>query len=521
MTIKAWVVVLAVLGGIGCVLGSLPPPQKSYKILMLLPMSSKSHRDLFLPLAEALADRGHKVVMLVNHAPSVRHKNIFEMNHGLPNVLGNGTNAFRRRRTTLLLRRFSHYRDTLTSIARTIYKVPDVRKLYERRKDFDVVFTEMMANEMMYPFVHEVPFITLCTITLSAQHTAVLGNPLSPAYAPNILVDFPRPLTFANRIANLVLQVGFAIYWRFWGILPYVQEEITAQFPDLPSLLELERNQSLSLINTHFSLGMSLPLLPSQVEVGGMHCRPGKPLSQSLKEWIEGAGPAGVVYFSLSTVAKGSSMPTHYRDLFLSAFSQLEQRVIWEFEVELEEVPDNVLIDKWLPQQDILADPGVKVFITHEDLLSSQEAIYHTTPVLVLPITADQPKTAISMQDSGFGLALAWEELTVERIVDSIKEIINNPKYTMKVQEASRIFRDQPEPPLERAVFWTEYVIRHRGAPILRSPAAELSWVEFLMLDVLAISSFVVFVAFYILCHLLRVLCGRAFSDGREKVKLE
>ena len=57
--------------------------------------------------------------------------------------------------------------------------------------------------------------------------------------------------------------------------------QISAQFPDLPPLLEIERNQSLTLMNTHFSIDIPMPLLPSQVEVGAMHCRPAKPLPQA------------------------------------------------------------------------------------------------------------------------------------------------------------------------------------------------------------------------------------------------
>lgn len=40
---------------------ALPPPERSYKILMLLPTSSISHRNVFMPLATALTERGHKV----------------------------------------------------------------------------------------------------------------------------------------------------------------------------------------------------------------------------------------------------------------------------------------------------------------------------------------------------------------------------------------------------------------------------------------------------------------------------
>ena len=51
----------------------------------------------------------------------------------------------------------------------------------------------------------------------------------------------------------------------------------------------------------------------------------------------------------------------------------------------------------------------------------------------------------------------------------------------------SKLLKDQLTSPLDRAVFWTEYIIRHKGAPHLRSPAAELSWVEFLLLDVVVV----------------------------------
>ena len=41
--------------------GTLPPPERPYKILMLLPTTATSHRNVFMPLANALSDRGHEV----------------------------------------------------------------------------------------------------------------------------------------------------------------------------------------------------------------------------------------------------------------------------------------------------------------------------------------------------------------------------------------------------------------------------------------------------------------------------
>jgi glucuronosyltransferase len=44
----------------------------------------------------------------------------------------------------------------------------------------------------------------------------------------------------------------------------------------LPS--EIERNISLVMVNTHFSVDYPRPLVPAMIEVGGMHITPGKEL---------------------------------------------------------------------------------------------------------------------------------------------------------------------------------------------------------------------------------------------------
>ncbi|KAK4301507.1 hypothetical protein Pmani_026285 [Petrolisthes manimaculis] len=45
-----------------------------------------------------------------------------------------------------------------------------------------------------------------------------------------------------------------------------------------------------------------------------------------------------------------------------------------------------------------------------------------------------------------------------------------------EVQRRSVVMRDQPVPPGEWVTYWIEYVIRHRGAVHLRSPAVHMPW---------------------------------------------
>ncbi|XP_050693304.1 UDP-glycosyltransferase UGT5-like isoform X2 [Eriocheir sinensis] len=496
--------------------GNLPPPERSYKILMLLPASSKSHKNVFMALAEALADRGHKIVMLTSLPSSSKNQNITEIKYELPHF--SLKSSFERRNDGI--GGLGLFKNILPAIARELYKVPAVKQLYEKRKDFDLIAVDHLFNELAYPFVHEVPFITIATPGMDSRQSAVLGNALNPSYAAYLLMSYPFPMTMWQRIKNTAMHIFFAFYWRNWAVVPQVQKEISAQFPDLPPLLEIERNQSLSLLNTHFSISTMVPLLPSQVEVGAMHCRPAKPLPEDMESWIAGAGTEGVIYFSLGTVVRGETMPPEYRQAFLEAFRRLPQRVLWKYEGELEGASDNVMISSWLPQQDILAHNNVKVFISHGGLLSLQESIFHATPLLVLPVFGDQPRNAMYVESSGLGHMMEWEELTADRIIDALTDIITNSRYKETVSAMSASLRDQLTTPQERAVFWTEYVIRHRGAPQLRFPATQLSWVEFLLLDVVGL----LLLALLMLLLLLRRLLGAVFGSvfrGYMKKKRE
>ncbi|XP_045595169.1 UDP-glycosyltransferase UGT5 isoform X2 [Procambarus clarkii] len=514
--VTLWCVLL--VGVAGGAAGELGPPERSYNILMLLPVSSKSHRNVFVPLAEVLAHRGHQVTMLTNHRKIEKHHpNIHEFTHGLPDYQHENISMFDFLKDPT--GGLSKHVKIAPIIARELYKVSAVKDLYEKRKEFDLIIVDQLFNEVAYPFVHEMPFIMVTTPGYDYRQSAVLGNVLHPGYVPNHMTDYPNPYSFWHRVRNTLTHIGIAIFWRTWAVVPLVQEEISAQFPDLPPLLDLERNLSLALMNTHFSTGIPMPLLPSQVEVGGMHCRPPSPLPQELESWITEAGAEGVIYFNLGSVMQGTTMPVKYRDLFIEAFRRLPQRVLWKHEGELEDLPDNVMTSKWLPQQDILAHHNVKVFITHGGLLSLQEAIYHATPLLALPVFADQPRNAMLLKKFEVGDFLTWEELSVDIIVNTLTDIINCPKYKENVVRMSAGMRDQLMSPRERAVFWTEYVIRHRGAPQLRSPAARLSWVEFFMLDVLLLLHLALFLLIFILRRILKVMTTKAFGNNNSKKK--
>lgn len=52
----------------------------------------------------------------------------------------------------------------------------------------------------------------------------------------------------------------------------------------------------------------------------------------------------------------------------------------------------------------------------------------------------------------------------------------------------SAVFRDEARSSLEDAVWWVEYVLRHKGAPHLRCAGQDLRWPTTLLLDFLVLA---------------------------------
>ena len=83
---------------------------------------------------------------------------------------------------------------------------------------------------------------------------------------------------------------------------------------------------------------------------------------QDLEDFVSG-GNEGFVFVSMGSLVKTAIMPETLRKIFIKAFSVLPYRVLWKWEANdnMPDLPRNVQLGKWLPQQDIL---GTKLFLS-------------------------------------------------------------------------------------------------------------------------------------------------------------
>lgn len=92
-------------------------------------------------------------------------------------------------------------------------------------------------------------------------------------------------------------------------------------------------------------------------------------------------------------------------------------------------------------------------------------------------------------------------------------------RYKNSITELADLIQDQPMSGLETAVWWTEYVIRHKGAKHLRNPAADIPFYQYYLLDVIGFLSLVIFIIVRITIFIVKNVIKLSLR-AREKLKV-
>lgn len=258
------------------------------------------------------------------------------------------------------------------------------------------------------------------------------------------------------------------------------------------------------------------------IEIGGAQIkRKSSPLPSNIKNVLDSA-KNGVVYFSMGSNIKSTQLPKEKREAILKTFAKFPSiKFLWKWEdSELPGKPNNVHIQNWWPQDDLLAHPNVKCFITHGGLLGTSEAIYHGVPVIGVPVFGDQDLNMARATNLGYGLTVRYKNLTEESLTWALTEMLNDRKYKVRAIEISDRYRDQLLTPLDTATYWIEYVVRHKGAEFIKSPAQQLNFFQYHLLDIYGFLLGITFVVYYILKSILCKLCsGKKSGNISQKKK--
>nr|KAF6389374.1 hypothetical protein mMyoMyo1_020168 [Myotis myotis] len=285
------------------------------------------------------------------------------------------------------------------------------------------------------------------------------------------------------------------------------------------TLFELMRKADIWFIRTYWDFQFPRPLLPHFQFVGGLHCKPAKPLPKEMEDFVQSSGENGIVVFSLGSMV--TNMTEERANVIASALAQVPQKVIWRYDGKKPDtLGPNTRLYKWIPQNDLLGHSKAKAFITHGGANGIYEAIYHGIPMVGLPMFADQPDNIAHMKTKGAAVRLDFNTISSTDLLNALKTVINDPSYKENAMKLSRIHHDQPVKPLDRAVFWIEFVMRHKGAKHLRPAALDLTWFQYHSLDVIGFLLACVASATFVITKCC-LLCYQKFAKPGKKKKRE
>ncbi|KAH8409587.1 hypothetical protein KR222_008917, partial [Zaprionus bogoriensis] len=498
-------------------LGLTVTPVWSANILALFSTFSPSHLIVHMSMMKTLADRGHNVTVVSALKPKLApHENI--------TVVLAPTSEKRKREVAEYMEKSTREK---TSMLYAMYKMlvetgktldsqydflehPNLKAIVEQPSvKYDLMFLGYVMNDFQLGVAHKLG-IPVILSWVGVPFTFVddqVGNTYDPAYVPGI--NMPKAgMGFGWRMRN------FLAWGIFKGIgrgLDYHMNRYYKQAfgsePNFPSYHEVRRNVSLLFYNYHsHSEGPIRPTVPQSIEIGGIQIKEQPdPLPKDLAEFLDNASE-GAIFFSLGTNVKFSFFSSNLPETLFNVLSRQRLRVIWKWD-DLENLPgnsSNIYFHNWLPQDDILAHPNTKLFITHAGKGGLAEAQYHGVPMLAMPIFGDQSGNADIMVAAGFGRSLDVHAITDELLQQEIDELLQNPVYTENVRNFSALYRDRPLTARQSVIFWTEYVLRHRGAHHLQSPWVQLDFVARNNLDVHAVLLLSLALSFTILVLLFR-----------------
>jgi len=505
------------------------PLFKCYHILLLHNMGTKSHLITMKPVLEEMLERGHKVTSIIYSTLELKNQNYTEII--VPSVMDKlmveaSAKMMEKGGTDYLSPSFwlwiyNLYKDRMKNISLDVFSAQPVLDLIKTRPKVDGVIV-MSANMALFAEIFDCPVITFMPNGM-ADVIGGTTNLINHSIQPTLLAPHIEPMTFVQRIKNHAISSFFDIFMRWWTHLQFEYQE---EFFREELGLEMKEPTAIMRSRSSILLAASHPIthgawqyLPNIIQVGGLQLKEAKPLEGKLKEFMDSA-TEGAVLVSFGSALKPEQMPPEKIQVFIDTFKNLGMKVVWKWNSEMPGLPDNIFLSSWIPQQDLLGHPNLKVFVTHGGLGSLVEAIYHKAVIVGVPLSNDQKPNLLRAVRHGYAVSLVWDDMTAEELVGSIKLAMEDKAMAANLERIHQIYMDREQKPVEKAAWWVEYVCRHGTADWLKSIGEEVPFYQYHHLDIILFLTTLLLICltatFFFWRTVFRCCCGK-----KDKPKTE
>ncbi|KAL1453796.1 hypothetical protein WDU94_010109 [Cyamophila willieti] len=475
-------------------------------ILAIFPTASFSHQMPLLSVPRLLAQRGHNVTVVTTNPLRKPMPNYTEIDISFTYNYWKMEKSDTNKNPQLInlegkltpLQMLHQINEGVAKISDLQLASPQIQNFIkyidEKQPQFDLILYEDLLHPAFLGFVHKLghpPLVSMVSLPLFCGMDFSSSNICHPSYMGELFLGTTNKMSFLERFQNYL----FYFYTKFIYVPAVFKRNdalVVKHFgANYPSVEKIIQNRSLLLVSSSWIFEYPRPLFPNTILVGPLHIEgTTKSLPKDLQNWIDGSSK-GFIYFSLGSNVKSAALETSKRFAILEAFARFpEFRFIWKWEEEeMKGLPSNVICKTWLPQHDLLAHPNIKLFITQGGLQSLQEAVHYQVPMIAIPFFGDQPYNAGIIQRLAIGTVLQVDDISTDRLMGQMRDILDNERYAENVKRVSKINRNlQMLSPRETAVWWVEYVLENGGnVSHLRADYYHLNLAQYLGLDVFAV----------------------------------
>jgi len=503
---------------------ALLPLSISHHILLVHSIGTKSHLIVMKPVVEELLNRGHTVTSVIFHPFKLSHENHTEIlvTSRLDRLFADATKKLLAKggsnpmNPLNWLPFYQFLLENMKDLALDMFESEELRRMVKDRTKVDAVMTLYPGNAI-FGEIFDCPIIIFSPVgpisMLTEGSTNIINHSVQPAAHS---APFIEPLSFKERLQNhfSIFRTTLFTNWQTDSMFVYhkefLKEELGVDVKD--PHLTLREKVALVLAASHPVTHGAWQYTRNIIEVGGLQLKDAKPLEGDLKKFMDSA-TEGAVLVSFGSSLKPDQMPQEKIQVFIDTFKQLGMKVIWKWDKEMPGLPDNILLSSWLPQQDLLAHPNLRVFVTHGGLGSLVEAIYHKAVIVGIPLSNDQKPNLLRAERHGYAVSLDWDEMTADELVESIKKAMGDKEMAANLERIHNLYLDREEKPVEKAAWWVEYVCRHGGADWLKSIGEDVPFYQYHHLDIILVLAIAALISltgtFFFWRTVFRCLCGK------------
>ncbi|KAF8373191.1 hypothetical protein PRIPAC_79620 [Pristionchus pacificus] len=481
------------------------------KFLVYNPLWGRSHVNFMGKMADVLVEAGHEVVMLAPiidaSTPNVGSDKVQKVIKVPPSeasieftetVHNSASSNFWRSKSILgTLQQMDKFLNAWIAQCNTTINHPGLLESLKDEK-FDAAITEPM-DMCGYGIFRRVGIDKVAaTLSIAAYEGSFdfTGLPSFPSYVPGSMMAFGEKMNFFQRVIN-TLSLGIGKYF-----LPYMskgtEDVFRANFgDDFADLNELTSETSLWFYNTEPLIEFPRPILHKIIDVGGISVSTGhNKLNQTWSDIMNLRSKT--VLLSFGTVAKSYLMPEHYKQTIREVFKKFpDVTFIWKYEKPEHKISEgipNLIEATWVPQNDMLYDSRLSLFITHCGQGSTTEATTAGVPLIVIPILGDQLRNAAVIKRIETGLVLDKEALENSNILEkALRDALHNEKYRTNAHSVGEMIRNRPFSPRETFVRNMEFLAHYGPLRMLDHYGRELNFIQYYLIDVFAFLAVVLF----------------------------